>query len=293
LVAQYDRKALEFLFQMPGTDGAFKGPILDYFRALGRRKPMLLLCFAPKAAGTFFRQAAIETVGGFLFRVTHAQGGRDATPYLPTFLTCYLDPDTLPMITHIHMQALPANRNFVDAFGLKPVIMIRNLPDMLASYWDMLDVDPVARADGLNCLIPSDFVTKSRDAKADFMIDIVAPWYASYFATWKDFADAAPETVSVLRYDAFSADPAATVHQALSHAGFAVTRAKCDAAVEKVWGERNTYRFNKGSSGRGREYFSAEHIARLARMLSQYKQLEPWMGELMGDTAAEKIRLAS
>ena len=138
MVAQYDRKALEFLFQMPGTDGAFKGPILDYFRALGRRKPMLLLCFAPKAAGTFFRQAAIEAVGGFLFRVTHAQGGRDATPYLPTFLTCYLDPDTLPMITHIHMQALPANRNFVDAFGLKPVIMIRNLPDMLASYWDML-----------------------------------------------------------------------------------------------------------------------------------------------------------
>jgi len=293
LVAQYDRKALEYLFQMPGTDGAFKGPILDYFRMLGGRKPVLFLCFAPKAAGTFFRQAAIAAVGGELFRVTHAQGGRDATPYLPTFLTCYLDPDTLPMITHIHMQALPANRNFIAAFGIKPVIMIRSVPDMLASYWDMLDVDPVARADGLNCLIPGDFVGKSREAKADFMIDIVAPWYASYFATWKDFADAAPEMVCVLRYDAFSADPAATVHAALSHAGFSASRAKCDEAVQKIWGERNAYRFNKGVGGRAHEYFSREQIERLARMLSHYPQLEPWIHELMGNTTAETIRLAS
>jgi hypothetical protein len=293
LVAAFDRKAIEYLFQKPETDGSFKGPILDYFRALGRRQRVLFLCFAPKAAGTFFRQAAMAAVGGELFRVTHAQGGRDATLYLPTFLACYLDPDTLPMITHIHMQALPANRNFIDAFGLKPVIMIRSISDMLASYWDMLDIDPVARADGLNCLIPSDFVSKSRDAKADFMIDIVAPWYASYFATWKDFADAAPDTVCVLRYDAFRAEPAATVHQALLHAGFAVSRAKCDEAVEKVWGNRNAYRFNKGVEGRAREYFSPAQIERLARQLSQYKQLEPWMGELMGGAAAEKIRLAS
>ena len=292
MAATFDSNSINLLFQRPDTDGAFKGAALVQMRALGKRRPILLLCFAPKAAGTFFRQVAIEAVNGGVFRVTHAQGGRDATPYLPAFVACYLDAAARPVVVHIHMQALAANRNFLDAFGLKPVIMLRSLPDMLASYWDMLDTDPAARADGLNCLIPSDFVSKSREAKADFMVDIVAPWYASYFATWKDYADAAPETVCVLRYDAFRAEPAATVHRALTHAGFAVSRETCDAAAEKVWSERDAFRFNKGVGGRAETYFSPAHIERLARMLAQYPQLVPWMGELIGD-GAEKIRLAS
>lgn len=291
MAASFDNNAINLLFQRPETDGSFKGPVLAQMRAMGKRRPILLLCFAPKAAGTFFRQVASEAIQGGVFRVTHAQGGRDATPYLPAFVACYLDAAARPVVVHIHMQALAANRNFLDAFGLKPVIMLRSIPDMLASYWDMLDTDPAARADGLNCLIPSDFVTKSREAKADFMVDILAPWYASYFATWKDYADAAPETVCVLRYDAFRAEPAATVHRALTHAGFAAPRAKCDEAVQAVWNNRDAFRFNKGVGGRADAYFSPAHHERLARMIAQYPQLAAWKDELLGD--ANAMRLAS
>jgi hypothetical protein len=286
-----DANAMHAIFEVPTPDGVFPPQFVAYFRAVARKRPMLVLAFAPKAAGTFFRQAAMEVLGGYLLRLTHAQGGRDGTPYLPAFIAGFLDTTKPPVVAHIHMQALPANRNFVDMFGLKPVIMLRDIPDMLASYWDMLETDPIARADGLNCLIPSDFVTLPRDEKADFMISVVAPWYASYFATWKDYAAAQPETVCVLRYADLSTDPAGLLHRALKHAGFVVPRAKCDAAIEKVWGERTNFRFNKGVGGRGREYFSPEHRERLARMLSVYKQLEPWAGELMGD--GDTLRLAS
>ena len=181
------------IFEVPSPEGVFKPKFAAYFRALGRKRPLLLLAFAPKAAGTFFRQAAMEALGGGrLIRFTHAQGGRDGTPYLPTFIAAYLDAQKPPSVGHLHMQALPANRHFIDMFGLKPVIMLRDIPDMLASYWDMLDTDPVARADGLNCPIPDDFVSLSREEKADFMTDVVAPWYMSYFATWKTFHDDAP-----------------------------------------------------------------------------------------------------
>ena len=279
--AVIDANAMHAIFEVPTPDGVFPPKFVAYFRAVGRKRPMLILSFAPKAAGTFFRQAAMEALGGYLPRLTHAQGGRDGTPYLPAFIASFLDAGRPPVVAHIHMQALPANRHFVDMFGLKPVIMLRDIPDMLASYWDMLEKDPVARADGLNCLIPRDFVSMSRDEKADFMIDIVAPWYASYFATWKDYAEAAPETVCVLRYADFIAEPAAVLHRALTHSGFSVPRMKCDAAVEKVWGERDGFRFNKGVAGRGRDYFSPAHLERLTRMLSVYKPLAPWTPELM------------
>lgn len=286
MAAAIDANAVRALFALPTPDGLYLEPYGSYFRSLGARCPVLLLSFAPKAAGTFFREAACRAVGGHLFRITQAQGGRDGVPYLPTFLACYLDPETPPVVSHIHMQALPANRNFIAMFGLKPVIMLRDVADMLASYWDMLDSDPVARADGLNCLIPRDFPDLSHDAKADFMLDVIAPWYASYFATWKDFADRSPGTVCVLRYADFVAAPADALHAALMHAGFVVSRVKCEQALAAVWDERANHRFNKGETGRGTRYFTPERRLRLARLLAHYPQLRTWHADLLGAEAA-------
>ena len=39
---------------------------------------------------------------------------------------------------------------------------------MLASFLDMLEVDPVARDEGLNCQIPWNFCEMGRSAKLDF-----------------------------------------------------------------------------------------------------------------------------
>ncbi|HEY1876375.1 MAG TPA: hypothetical protein VGG66_02860, partial [Rhizomicrobium sp.] len=63
--------------------------------------------------------------------------------------------------------------------------------------------------------------------KLDFMIDVIAPWYASYFATWKSFVDDAPGAVCVLRYYEFCSDPAESLRTALTHAGFATTLFRC------------------------------------------------------------------
>src|ERR1700678_3010320 len=116
--AVIDSDALQAVFAQPRSDGAFEGNMLTYMSKVGANRPVLFLAFAPKAAGTFFRQAAMRTINGELIRVAHAQGGRDGTPYLPTRLACYLDKDLAPVIVHIHMQALAANRNLLKAFGI-------------------------------------------------------------------------------------------------------------------------------------------------------------------------------
>ncbi len=278
-----DSNAVGAIFARPLTDGSFEAPVQEYLRSVGALRPMLLLAFAPKSAGTYFRQAAIQAVGGELVRMCHAQAGRDGTLYLPNVLARCLDNETPHTITHIHMQALTGNRKFIEAFGLKPVIMIRDLADMLASLLDMFETDPVARAEGVNCQIPSNFLELPRDVKLDFMIDVIAPWYASYFATWKSFVDDAPRTVCVLHYRDFCRNPGETLHKAITHSGFVTTREKCLRSLEEVWRAKEDYRFNKGVSGRGRRYFSSAHFARLHRLLSYYPQLERWVPDLLGD----------
>lgn len=279
-----DDNAIQAVFAQPLTDGSFEAPIRDYLRSVGARRPLLLLSFAPKSAGTYFRQAAMHAIGGQLIRMCHAQGGRDGTLYLPNILGCYLDDTAPPTVTHIHMQALTANRNFIESIGLKPVIMIRDIADMLASFLDMLEVDPVAREEGLNCQIPGNFCELDHGAKLDFMIDVIAPWYASYFATWKDFADVSPATVCVLKYREFCDDPAEALYKAISHAGFATTRFQCRQSMQLAWQSKEDYRYNKGISGRGKDYFLPGHFARLQKLLSYYPQLSSWMPELLKDS---------
>src|SRR6201996_5802869 len=220
MAAVIDSNAIQAVFAQPEPDGAFDGDRVAYLRNMGARRSVLFLAFAPEVAGTFFRQAAMERVNGALFRIPHAQGGRDGTPYLPNLLACFLDKDLPEIIVHIHMQAFIANRHLLSALGIRPVIMLRNLSDTLASFLDMLETDPVARAQCLNCVVPAKFVELSVAQKLDFVLDIILPWYASYFGSWKSFVDEEPEQVCVLRYSDFCQNPAEAVRMALAHAGF-------------------------------------------------------------------------
>lgn len=289
--AVIDSSAIQAVFAQPRSDGTFEGATLAYLKEVGARRNILFLAFAPKAAGTFFRQAATYAIGGDVFRMAHALGGRDGTPYLPNMLACYLDPDLPQIVAHIHMQAFGANRHLLEALNIRPIIMLRSIPDMLASFWDMLETDPVARAEGLNCVVPAHFTELDRAAKADFMVDIIAPWYASYFASWKSFADQAPKQVCVLRYRNFRLDPPESFHAALTHAGFTVSRSAAKAALDRASSERTSLRFNKGTEGRGQTYFSSAHVAQIARQLSHYPHLAAWMPDLMGVSPTQKHAL--
>lgn len=273
--------ALSLILHQPHSDGRFDQEVSDCLTTLAKRRPAVVLAFAPKAAGTFLRTAVILASDGQLVRTVYAQGGRDAQFYLPSFVEYYfggLTPRTL--VTHVHMQALGANCHLIKALSLKPVIMLRPVLDMLASYIDMLMVDEVARKEGLNCLIPHDIAQWDASSRADFMIDMVVPWYASYFATWRDFVDAEPERTLVLRFNDFIANPAQTVQAILAHSGVPQTAETCAEALQTAWGQRNGLRYNKGVSGRGKDYFSAEQIERMVRLFAPFKSLEPWMNEL-------------
>ncbi|MGC8534235.1 MAG: sulfotransferase domain-containing protein [Rhizomicrobium sp.] len=278
-----DQTAIAAAFAQPDPDGRFSGAFGAYLKRIGAQRKAIIFVFPPKAAGTFLRTAAIAACDGQLLRIVHAQGGRDAQPYLPLLIDYFtggLTPKTL--VSHIHMQALPANRYILDAFGIRPIIMLRSIPDMLASYWDMLDSDMLARQDGLNCLIPENFPELSKKDKAEFCIDMLAPWYASFYATWLEYAAREPKTVLLLHYAKMRADPAGSLAQALAHAGIDVCDSRCRQAADEAWNERHELRFNKGETGRGQDYFGTSHLRRLERLLSYYPILTSWREQLMG-----------
>ncbi|MDE2163451.1 MAG: sulfotransferase domain-containing protein [Alphaproteobacteria bacterium] len=282
-----DINAFNIIFEQIANDGKFEGEQLETLRRLGKTRKAVLLAFPPKAAGTFFRNAVVDAVGGQIVRVVRAQGGRDATPYLPTFIAYYSGALTeRTLVGHVHMLALPANRHFLEALDIRPIVMKRSIPDMLASYWDMLDSDESACREGLNCCIPENFVEFSDDAKADFLVDILGPWYANYYSSWLSYAETDPDRVCVLDYRDFNDDAAGTLQQALEHVGLPRSREQCQSVITHNWNNRHQSRFNKGEEGRGGRYFKAPHMHRLTRMLGHYSNLAPHIERLL-DTGLE------
>jgi Sulfotransferase domain len=278
----FDINASNAAFSSPDCDGRFPEQFRDYLATLGQQRPSVVLAFAPKAAGTYLRSAACVATGGSLVRTVYAQGGRDASFYMPTFVLYYAGgfPENT-MVTHVHMQALPANRHFIDALGLKPVVMIRSIPDMLASYADMLEQDPLSPDNWLNVRLPPNYAALDARTKDDFLVQMMGPWYASYFATWLEYAQETPGRVCVLRYDDFKRDPAQSLEQLLDHSGLSRSRAECQSAMDIVWEARDNFRFNKGVSGRGRARFNVAQIALLRRQLAFYPNLAAIADELI------------
>ena len=288
MIVSLDKDIAAAVFTPPAySDGRFDPAQESCLRELGESRPSVVLAFAPKAAGPYLRSAAIVATGGQLVRTVHAQGGRDASFYLPTWLLYYASGiPSRPLVTHVHMQALPANRNFMDALGLKPVIMLRSIPDMLTSYLDMLESDPLSSDNWLNIALPQNYAALDAAAKADFIIDTMAPWYVSYFSTWLAYQREAPQRVLCLDYDSFRDDPAASLEKLLAHSGLPRSRQDCTVALEAMWEDRSNFRFNKGVSGRGGQRFTAEQIGRLHRLLSYYPDLAPLSDRLIPPPSA-------
>ncbi len=278
-----DISSLSAIFEPVESDGSFPPDQLRAMRRLGGLRKLVLLAFPPKAAGTFFRTVIIRAIDGQLVRVVHAQGGRDATPYLPTFVQYFEGGVTdKTLVAHVHMLALPANLHFLSAFGICPIIIKRSIPDMLASYWDMLEHDDEAMQAGLNCLIPPTFRTMSHVAKADYMIDILGPWYVNYYAGWLEFAQANPDGVFLIDYHEIKDDVCGVVQRCLDRVGLPRSRTDCEMAVLQTWNDRHQLRFNKGEVGRSEVYFGQAHLRRLSRMMGHFPSLARHSGDLLG-----------
>lgn len=278
-----DEKSVELVLATLSPDGQFPLEHLRTLRHLGSQRKAVVLAFPPKAAGTFFRSAIIKAVDGQLVRAVHALGGRDATPYLPVFLHYYNGGVTdKTLVAHLHMLGLPANLHLLAAFGIKPVVVERCIPDMLASYWDMLEQDAEAMLHGLNCRIPTNFRNMSSNAKADFVIDMLGPWYVNYYATWLTQFESDPNSVVLIDFRDLKNNPADTLARCLQAVGLPQSRADCEAAIIYAWDRRHDLRFNKGEEGRGEKYFRQAHINRLSRMLGHYQVLTRHRSRLLG-----------
>jgi hypothetical protein len=278
---QIPQAALQLLFIQPSIHGDFPAHIVEQVARLRRARPYIFLAFPPKCGGTFIRDVLGRACGAGLSRPGHALGGRDVTPYLPTLAIQLLSP-TGPacLMTHAHMIGHYANVQLLNLFGIKPVVMKRSIPDMLCSFSDMVEQEATDNSGGYNwsllCGVPTDpgFLRLSKEARRDVLVFHQAPWYIQFYASWLRAARDRRIAVHWTSFEAFRADPVATIGGILDFYGLSQLSASVPRLVAEAEASKARLRFNRGVCGRGSAFLAPEHLAHLHRLAAGYPDID-------------------
>lgn len=172
-------------------------------------------------------------------------------------------------VTQQHFRATEANIQLLQAFGIKPLIQVRNLYDIVVSYTDFFDAGAVS-----NTFFIGRWDQFERSERIDLMIDNFLPWYFAFYASWMDALAQDRLEAIVVSYEELVAAMPETVKLVADFYGLDNSIEDCNAAVAAVNDGNAMTRLNKGVSGRGAEELTAAQKDRLARLGGYYPDVD-------------------
>lgn len=240
---------------------------LAWRKLLLPRGDCVFVAAMPKSGSSFLVKALAEATG-------HTQMflGYDHLNEQDLYLPRLIDSWGQDIVVHQHLRVTQANLDLLKVFGIRPVVLRRDLPDALVSLADHLNTESLATA---AVTMPPEYRTWPRARQLQAVIDLAAPWYVQFMAGWE--ASAAEADALVVDYADVVADPASAVADVLDHYRIERSAADIEAAVARA--RNGAVRFNQGIAGRGAAEFSPEQLARLIELKRHYPALQPDLAE--------------
>ena len=159
-----------------------------------------------------------------------------------------------------HVRYHRATQNYIDQFSLVPIVLVRNLHDVVYSTYDHLVRESTV---GPAAVVPRDLIGRPEEEVLSFIVDMMIPWYFNFYYSWQQCADKL-----VLNYNNWIGDPVGTLRLIGVHVGFSLNDDDVRRSVEMTKGAN--VRFNKGISGRGQS-LPQELKDRIAKYAAYYR----------------------
>jgi tetratricopeptide (TPR) repeat protein len=224
---------------------------------LGRH---VFIACVPKSASTFLKDVLVNLTGYKDVFMVYAAGQNEHEIYLPVLR----DNAHLDTVTQQHCRASEANIHLMQAFGIRPVVLVRNIFDSVMSLLDFYNNQGAY----MSSYFKADFPSLDDEAKIDLLIDNVIPWYFQFVASWSLAEKQGRLQVHWLTYEDLIADKPAAIQRVLNFYGLGAPQKAVREKVAALEAEARKIRFNKGVAGRGAAGLSdaqKDRIRRLAR----------------------------
>lgn len=225
---------------------------------LGRH---LFIACVPKSASTFLKNLLVNLTGYRDLFAVYAAGQSEHEIYLP-MLREFAHLDT---VTQQHCRASDANVHLMQAFGIRPVVLVRNIFDSVMSLFDFYN-QGAFQTSYFRC----DWQVLDEETRIELLIENIIPWYFQFVASW-DLAEKQKRLeVYWLSYEDIVTDKPSSVVKVLEFYGLGASRRSVEEKIAELESEGRKIRFNKGVTGRGRSGLSNRQKERIRRLTRYY-----------------------
>jgi tetratricopeptide (TPR) repeat protein len=226
---------------------------------LGRH---IFIACVPKSASTFLKNLLVNLTAFQDVFMVYAAGQNEHELYLPTVRE-FAHFDT---VTQQHCRASDANVQIMQAFEIRPVVLVRNIFDSVMSLLDFYNKSGAF----WNSYFRADFLSLDEETKIDLLIDNVIPWYFQFVASWDLVEKQRRLDIHWLTYEDLIADKPAAVLDLLKFYGLGAPRKSLEAKIRETESQERKIRFNKGVAGRGQTGLSERQKARVRELARYY-----------------------
>ena len=229
-------------------------------------KPMIVVAAAPKAGSTFLVNTLIRITGLRGFRLCAAYSTNEHDLYLPAL--CLMN--RYGCVSQLHMKGTFHNAALLRSFGIKPIILVRRIEDIVVSLQHDLREKSQRRSLGTGrsgySFLWQDQSTKglSEERLLDMVIDLAVPWFVNFYISWHRLCEQGAVDALWVTYEELFADKEKTLRQVLGFLGISAGEIDPEILARK-------YRtFRDGRVGQGTSTLSAAQRERLRARFSYY-----------------------
>jgi hypothetical protein len=225
---------------------------------LGRH---IFIACVPKSASTFLKNLLVNLTGYRDLFTVYAAGQSEHEIYLPTLReSAHLD-----TVTQQHCRASDANVHLMQAFGIRPVVLVRNIFDSVMSLLDFYNQGAFQ-----NSYFRADWQALDQETKIELLIENVIPWYFQFVASW-DLAEKQKRLeVHWLTYEELVADKPSSILKVLEFHGLGAGRRGVEQRIKEIEAGERKIRFNKGVTGRGKVGLNDRQKEQIRRFTRYY-----------------------
>ncbi|MDG4598226.1 MAG: tetratricopeptide repeat protein [Candidatus Contendobacter sp.] len=224
---------------------------------LGRH---LFIACAPKSGSTFLKNVLVKLTQFKDLFCTYAALQNEHELDLPQLAKF----GRVNKVTQQHCRATEANIQLMQAFGIRPVILVRNIFDTVMSLLDFYKGGFTFST----FFDRADFDRFSDEERIDLLIEYAVPWYFQFVVSWQRAEREGRLSLCWLNYETMISDKPGTVERLLTFYGIAAPRQAIETIISASEADPRGNRFNQGIAGRGQSGLSAaqrERIIGLAR----------------------------
>ncbi len=166
-------------------------------------------------------------------------------------------------VSQEHVRNSEWTQRLIAQYGLSPVVLIRDLPDIVVSLRDHVRRE--------SRTTPVAYITQRHAQQSDSelettLVRLAIPWYLNFYATWSEATNAL-----TIRYEDLIRTPVATIADVLRHANIQPNENHIQQALKECAGGAN--RLNVGVAGRGKKLSSSACEA-MGQLMDEYPEFE-------------------